>query len=139
MTWRGAAALGAAGFGVAAMLVAPLAPRAEAQTPPKLNTIQDVGRALGACWVPPPPEKSRPGTQITILITFTRGGEVMGEPKFTYITPGLPQEIRAAYERSVADAISRCSPLPFTPALGAAVAGRPFAMRYDDTRGQKGA
>jgi len=114
-------------------------PRAQAQTAPQLNTIQDVGRALSACWVPPPLDKSRGGTQITVLITFSRSGEVIGEPKFTYITPGLPQEMRAAYQRSVADAISRCSPMPFTPGLGAAVAGRPFAMRYDDTRGQKGA
>lgn len=133
----------AAGIGAAALLLGALAPRALAQTQPTttptLNTIQDVGRALGACWVPPPLDKSRSGTQITILITFSRTGQVMGEPRFTYITPGLPQEIRAAYQRSVADAVARCSPLPFTPALGAAVAGRPFAMRYDDTRGQKGA
>lgn len=110
---------------------------ADAQTA-KVNTIEEVGRALGACWIPPPLEKSRPGTQITVLITFTRSGEVMGEPKFTYITPGIPQEVRAAYQMSVADAISRCVPLPFTPGLGNAVAGHPFAMRYDDNRGQKG-
>ncbi|MBV8839641.1 MAG: hypothetical protein JO000_24160 [Alphaproteobacteria bacterium] len=131
-------------LGTGALLLAAIdafAPQAAAQTrpTPALNTIKDVGHALGACWVPPPVEKSRPGTQITFWITFTRSGEVMGEPKITYITPGLPQEIRSAYQMSVADAISRCSPLPFTPALGAAVAGRPFAMRYDDTRGQKGA
>jgi hypothetical protein len=106
---------------------------------PRLNTLQDVGRALWACWVPPPPEKSRPGTRITIWVTFRRDGEVMGEPKFTYVTPGLPQEVRVAYERSVADAVSRCSHLPFTPALGDAVAGHPFAMQYQDPRGLKGA
>jgi hypothetical protein len=105
----------------------------------QLNSIKDVGDALWQCWVPPPLDKSRPGTQITVLITFNRNGEVMGEPRFTYITPGIPAEIRTAYQLSVADAISRCAPLPFTPALGGALAGRPFAMRYDDTRGQKGA
>jgi len=104
-----------------------------------LNTIKDVGDALGRCWVPPSLEKSRPGTQITVLITFNRSGEVMGEPRFTYITPGTPPEIRTAYQLSVADAISRCAPMPFAPALAGAVAGRPFAMRYQDTRGQKGA
>jgi hypothetical protein len=104
-----------------------------------LNTIKDIGDALDRCWVPPSLEKSRPGSQITVLITFNRGGEVMGEPRFTFITPGTPPEIRTAYQLSVADAISRCTPMPFTPALAGAVAGRPFTMRYQDTRGQKGA
>jgi hypothetical protein len=30
--------------------------------------------------------------------------------------------------------IKRCSPLPFTDALGNAVAGRPFTMRFLDDR-----
>jgi len=111
-------------------------PRAD-QRP--LNTVKELGDALGRCWIPPPLEKSRSGTQITVLITFNRSGEVMGEPRFTFITPGIPPEIRTAYQLSVADAISRCAPMHFTPALGGAVAGRPFFMRYDDTRGQKGA
>jgi hypothetical protein len=106
---------------------------------PLLNTLKDIGEALGGCWIPPPLVKSRPGTQITVLITFNRSGEVMGEPRFTFITPGISQEIRTAYQLSVADAISRCVPMAFSPSLAGAVAGRPFTMRYDDTRGQKGA
>jgi hypothetical protein len=104
-----------------------------------LNTIKDMGDALGGCWVPPPLEKSRSGTQITVLVTFNRSGEVMGEPRFTFFTPDTPPEMRTAYQLSVAEAISRCAPMPFTPALAGAVAGRPFTMRYQDTRGQKGA
>jgi hypothetical protein len=132
----------------AALVLGPIASAclsdtASAQTKPDgrplLNTLKDVGDALGRCWVPPPLEKSRPGTQITVLITFNRSGEVMGEPRFTFITPGIPQEIRTAYQLSVAEAISRCAPMAFAPSLAGAVAGRPFAMRYDDTRGQKGA
>jgi hypothetical protein len=126
------------------MLAACLSHTASAQARPPdsrqpLNTIKDVGDALSRCWVPPSLEKSRSGTQITVQITFNRSGEVMGEPRFTFITPGTPPEIRTAYQLSVADAISRCAPMPFTPALGGALAGRPFAMRYQDTRGQKGA
>jgi hypothetical protein len=123
---------------VCGLAVGSAATAARAQTA-KLNTIEDVGRALSACWAPPPPEKSRPGTEITVLITFNRNGEVMGEPRFTFITRGIPQEMRAAYQLSVADAISRCVPLSFTPGLAGAIAGRPFAMRYHDYRGEKGA
>jgi hypothetical protein len=133
----------------AAMILAPIpgawlsnTASAQAKLPQSqqpLNTIKDIGDALDRCWVPPSPEKSRPGTQITVLITFNRSGEVMGEPRFTFITPNTPPEIRTAYQLSVADAISRCAPMPFTPALAGAVAGRPFTMRYHDIRGQKGA
>jgi hypothetical protein len=116
--------------------------RAQTKPPadrPLLNSLQDLFDALGGCWRPPPLDKSRPGTQITVRITFNRSGEVMGEPRFTYITPGIPPEMRTAYQLSVADAISRCAPMPFTPSLAGAIAGRPVSMRYDDTRGQKGA
>jgi hypothetical protein len=113
--------------------------QAKPEDRPQLDNIKDVGDALNRCWIPPSPEKSRPGTQITVMITFSRNGEVMGEPRFTFITPGTPTEIRTAYQLSVAEAISRCAPMRFTPALAGAVAGRPFAMRYQDTRGQRGA
>jgi hypothetical protein len=132
---------------VAALTLGPmdgLSGAAQAQTKPPanrplLNSLQELFDALGQCWVPPPLEKSRPGTQITVRITFSRSGEVMGEPRFTYITPGIPPEMRTAYQLSVADAISRCAPMPLTPGLAGAIAGRPVNMRYDDTRGQKGA
>lgn len=124
---------------LALAVLLPLARNPAVAQKPKLNTLQDVGRTLGECWVPPPLEKSRSGTEITVLITFNRNGEIMGEPRFTYITPGVSREIRTAYQLSVGDALTRCAPLSFTPELGGAVAGRPFAMRYVDTRGQKGA
>jgi len=111
---------------------------AEPATSP-LNSWNDIFGALERCWIPPPLEKSRPGTQITVMITLNRSGEVMGEPRFTFITPGTPPEIRTAYQLSVANAISRCTPMPLTQALGGAVAGRPFTIRYQDIRGQKGA
>lgn len=106
---------------------------------PMLNTLRDVGIALQACWVPPPLDKARPGTQVTVQFTFTRDGEILGEPRFTFVTPGIAPEMRTAYQLSVADALTRCTPLPLTPGLGNAIAGRPFTMRYVDTRGQRGA
>ena len=128
--------------GLLAVIMLSLLRQADAQTPPNrplLNTLRDLGIALEACWVPPPPDKARPGTEITFKFTFNRDGEILGEPRFTYITPGIAPEVRTAYQLSVADALARCTPLPLTPALGGAIAGRPFTMRYIDTRGQRGA
>ena len=66
--------------------------------------------------------------RVTLRIAFTRNGEVLGEPRFTYLTPGMPPEIKAAYERALTDMLDRCTPLPITKELGAPIAGRPFVI-----------
>jgi hypothetical protein len=100
----------------------------------KLNTIQDVFAALRSCWVPPPMDQSKEGTQITVVFSFTRAGEILGEPRFTFSTPGISVDVKSAYQRAVAAALKRCNPLAFTPKLGGALAGRPFAIRFIDNR-----
>jgi hypothetical protein len=35
-----------------------------------VNTIHDMFEALRVCWLPPPPDKSRPGMEYTILFAF---------------------------------------------------------------------
>ena len=103
----------------------------------QLNTIQDVFAAFRACWIPPPFEQARPGMEVTVRFSFNRNGEVFGEPRFTFVTPDVSDDVRAVYKRAVADTLSRCTPLSFTPALGNALAGRPFALRFIDDRGVK--
>ncbi len=121
------------GLGAAALSVAALWP---AQAAP-LNTIQDVFAAFRACWTPPPLEQTRPGMEVTVRFSFNRNGEIFGEPRFTFVTPDVSDDVRAVYKRAVADTLSRCTPLTFTPALGNALAGRPFALRFIDDRGVK--
>src|SRR5262245_48872356 len=75
-----------------------------------LNTIQELFDAFGACWTPPPLDQSKPGTEITIRFSLNTAGEIIGEPRFTYSTPNLSSEVKAAYQRAVAGAISRCTP-----------------------------
>jgi hypothetical protein len=99
-----------------------------------LNTIKEVFAALDACWIPPDLDASRPGMQITVMLSFKRNGELLGEPRFTYETPQASQEERKIYRKAVAEALARCVPLPFTEALGNALAGRPMTMRFIDNR-----
>ncbi len=75
---------------------------------------------------------------VKVLVSFTRSGEMFGEPKFTFVTPGVPVETAAAYERAAADALARCNPLPFSDGLGNAVAGRPCIFQFIDRRNEKG-
>ncbi len=99
-----------------------------------LNTLNDVVAALRGCWIPPPLDQSRPGMQITVQLSFKRSGEILGRPRITFETAGASDDERLAYRVAVAEALKRCSPLPFTEALGNAVAGRPFNMRFIDER-----
>ena len=118
----------------AALATAALVTGAAAQQPPPLNTLRDLGAALRACWTPPPLEQSRPGMQITVQLSFKRNGELFGNPRVTFETAGASEDERLAYRVAVAKALQRCAPLPFTTALGNAVAGRPFTMRFTDDR-----
>ena len=118
-----------------ALALAALASDAVAEPGPSpLNTMKDMGAALQACWVPPPIDQSRPGMQITVQMSFKRNGELLGQPRITFESAGASDDERLAYRLAVAEMLKRCSPLPFTDALGNAVAGRPFTMRFIDDR-----
>ena len=117
------------------LAITALSTGAIAQTPPvALNTFNDLGAALRACWVPPPIDQSRPGMQITVQMSFRRNGELFGKPRITFESVGATDDERLAYRTAVADMLERCSRLPFTDGLGNAVAGRPFSMRFTDDR-----
>lgn len=100
----------------------------------RIDTLRDIFRVLGACWQPPS-GSGFTGQEITLRIAFKRNGEVLGQPKITYYRPGTGQDDqREAFAKSVRDAFTRCTPLPFTEKLGAAVAGRLLNFRFSDTR-----
>lgn len=104
----------------------------DGEEPPKqVNTLNDIGRAMRACWQPTGVRYS--GQEVTIRISFKRNGEVLGKPMITHYRAGEPDaENRQAFTQAVREALVRCSPMPFSEKLGAAVAGRPFTFRFVD-------
>jgi hypothetical protein len=117
------------------------APAPPPRRPPVLNTLRDIGLALGTCWAAhlPPLAQARPGMRVTVMLTFTKSGDILGEPRFTFVTPEASPETRALYQRVAVAAIDTCLPLPFSEGLGGAVAGRPNIFPFVDWRNQKGA
>ncbi len=113
---------------------APARDEADREAPERLGTIRAVFATLRSCWVPPAKEDSRPGTQLSVRLSFKRNGELFGKPRVTYVTPGLPEQMRQAYWDAIEAAVERCTPLAFTNGLGGALAGRPFAIRFVDRR-----
>src|SRR2546430_9603021 len=71
-----------AGEGLAIPALSASAVAQKAQAP--INTLTDLGAALQACWVLPPMEQSRPGMQITVLMSFKRNGELFEQPRIVF-------------------------------------------------------
>jgi hypothetical protein len=99
-----------------------------------LNTIRDIFSVLRACWIPPVKSDARSGTQLAVRLSFKRDGKIIGEPRVTYVTPGITPEVRRTYWDAVTAALNRCTPMAFSASLGGALAGRPLAIRFVDNR-----
>ena len=112
-------------FAVSLLLPA-LMSRAQAQ---QLDTIKDVLTRLHQCWRPPPLSQAAP-MDITVIVSFNRAGAILGKPRITYESEQASDNDRLQYRIAVMQTLQRCTPLPFTEALGGAVAGRPFAVPF---------
>jgi hypothetical protein len=95
----------------------------------RLNTIREVFGALRGCFSGALGGDGTQELSATIRFSFTRHGDILGEPRFTYVQPGLSADARQAFERAIGHALIACAPLPFTDGLGGALAGRPFSIR----------
>ena len=101
-----------------------------------LNTLADVGKALQGCWQWPPVSEARSGMEFTVLVSFKRNGEIFGA-RITYQTRNVSDEERSVYYGALLAALARCSPLPLSESLGAAIAGRPLHFHIHDTRQER--
>jgi hypothetical protein len=99
-----------------------------------VDNIQEMFRALRACWIPPPPGKSQPGMEYTVRFAFKSNGELIGPPRVTYATHGVSEEVRNVYQQAVEAALKRCTPMHFTNGMAGAIAGRPITIRFFDNR-----
>jgi hypothetical protein len=66
--------------------------------------------------------------EVTIRLSFSCDGAVIGVPRVTYIS-AAETELRKKVSASILAAVKACTPLAFTPSLGAAIAGRMLAIR----------
>ena len=114
--------------GFAALLLLSQVAPAQAQ-PERLDSIRDVLAKLHSCWKPPPASQANP-MDITVIVSFNREGAILGHPRITHESENTSDHDRLIYRMAVMETLQRCTPLPFTDALGGAVAGRPFAVPF---------
>ncbi len=101
---------------------------AQAQATP-LNLPSQIGGRIAQCWKAPPIEPGQ-AVEVTVRLRFSSAGVVTGEPRVVYIRPPAGPDLREKIAASILAAVRACTPLPFTPALGAAIAGRMLAIRF---------
>jgi len=120
---------------MAAALLLPASACAQG-APAQVNTIKDVFAKLGTCWKPPPPSRANPDIDITVIVSFNRNGEILGRPRITYESEQATDNDRLEYRVAVMEALQRCTPMPFTESMAGAVAGRPFAVKFQHRKPQ---
>ncbi|WP_292247795.1 hypothetical protein [Mesorhizobium sp.] len=96
-----------------------------------LNTMNDVGAALQACWTPP---ANSANSSMILSFSFRRDGTLIGPPKPTAIKVNGDAKARQAYVDAATAALQQCLPLSFSPALAQGVAGNIFTLRFNSPK-----
>ena len=118
----------------AAALLLPLS-IASAQAPSeKVDNIKQAFARFRSCWKPPPASRANPDIDITVIVSFSRDGNILGHPRITYQSEQATDNDRLAYRIAAMEALQRCTPMPFTEGMAGAVAGRPFAIQFHNRR-----
>lgn len=93
-----------------------------------LTTMDDVGKALHACWTAP--EGSQKST-VTLSFSFKRDGSLIGPPRATAIDfPGKDAAARKSFVDAAISAVKHCTPLTLSPELAQGIGGQVFTMQF---------
>ncbi|NJL07668.1 MAG: hypothetical protein HC900_04930 [Methylacidiphilales bacterium] len=102
-----------------------------------LNTLGDLAEALAGCWSPPPIDEVANPPDAIFQVSYRRNGTLFGRPRIIEFSRGVTTAERGIYYEAVARALTLCSSLPFSDALGGAVAGRTFRVVFKDQRNKR--
>ena len=92
-----------------------------------LNTMDEVGAAIRACWNAPAGSK---GSFVTLSFSFKRDGTLIGPPRPSGISVAGDAEAKEQFVDAAIAAVQRCTPLEFAPALAAGIGGQVFTMQF---------
>jgi hypothetical protein len=96
-----------------------------------VHNLHEIEEALAAC-MQPLAVADHQAIRITARLGFNARGQPLGSPKFTYVTPSVSDQIKSEYKSAVSDSLVRCTPLSFSPELGATIAGVPLILLFDE-------
>jgi len=96
-----------------------------------LNSMNEVGAALLACWTPP---ANSDNSSVTLSFSFKRDGTLIGPPKTTAIHVSGDEKARKAYVDAATKAMQDCLPLSFSPSVAQGVAGNVFTLQFNSPK-----
>jgi hypothetical protein len=102
-----------------------------------VDRLNELGPLLSKCLELPPEDDAQLGMQLSLRLAFKRDGELLADPRFTYVTHEAPEKVKAAYQAAALEMLKRCTPLPVTDEFGGAIAGRPVVVAIKETRALK--
>jgi hypothetical protein len=113
-------------FAAVAIALLALGARAEAaEAQPPVTRVHGIATGIAACWRP-----AHDDDQVTVRLSFTREGGVIGEPRIVFAQSSGGRADDAALATSMLAAIRGCTPLHFSARLGAAIAGQVLDIRF---------
>jgi hypothetical protein len=92
---------------------------------PLVSRVHGIATGIGACWRPPHDDD-----QVTVRVSFTREGAVIGEPRIVFVRSSGGPAGDSALADSMLAAIRDCTPINFSARLGAAIAGQVLNIRF---------
>ena len=93
----------------------------------ELNTMNDVGAAIHACWTPP----ADAGTaSVTLSFSFKRDGTLIGQPRPTAVKVDGDAKAKKSFVDAATTAVRNCLPLTFSPKLAQGIAGDVFTLQF---------
>jgi hypothetical protein len=110
-------------IGIVALALGQQALAAEVQSP--VTRVHGIATGIAACWRPPHDDD-----QVTVSISFTREGAVIGEPRIVLVRSSGGRAGDSALTASMMATIRDCTPFPFSARLGAAIAGQVLDIRF---------
>lgn len=96
-----------------------------------LNSMNEVGTALLACWTPP---ANSDNSSATLSFSFKRDGTLIGPPRTTAIHVGGDDKARKAYVDAATKALNDCLPLSLSPSLVQGIAGNVFTLQFNSPK-----
>jgi hypothetical protein len=93
--------------------------------PPLVTRVHGIATGLAACWRP-----AHDDDQVTVRMSFTRDGAVIGEPRIVYARSSGGAADDSGLAQSMLTAVRDCTPLHFSVRLGSAIAGQVLDIRF---------
>ncbi|MDW6024043.1 hypothetical protein SAZ10_20050 [Mesorhizobium sp. BAC0120] len=92
-----------------------------------LNSMNEVGKALLACWNPPANSK---GSSVTLIFSLKRDGTLIGPPRPTNISVAGDEQAKKHFLDEAVAALQHCTPLQFSPSIAQGIGGQVFAIQF---------